>query len=197
MRLWMIVTEAALKALERDGEMVADGRRTLRDFRPAYRWMAEQMTARIGPPPRPGSLPLWAWKQWLGPHRLRPDLRCSGHQPRGTASVRLTLDVPDADVLLSDFDGWHHVLNGWHLAVSEAEADAFEGDLAAAGVPPGWPYPEPFRSRMVESWQRIFDIDRTGLDPFWHGDPAQQSIQATLWRLAVGQVRSIERFMAR
>jgi hypothetical protein len=89
MRLWMIVTDAAMKALERDGELVADGRRTSRDFRLAYRWMAEQMTARIGPPPRPGALPLWAWAQWLGPRQARPDLRCSCHLPPGRPGLRL------------------------------------------------------------------------------------------------------------
>ena len=197
MRLWMIVTEPALRVLERDGELVADGRRTSRDFRPAYRWMAEQMTARIGPPPRPGALPLWAWAQWLGPKQRQPDMRYSGHQPRGTACFRLALDMPDAQVLLSDFDDWHAVLNGWHLSQSEADADAFDADLAAADVPWGWPYPEPFRSRVIGSWTRVFDLDRSGRDPAWHGDSAQQSIQATLWRLAAGQVGRIERFTAR
>lgn len=197
MRLWMIITEPAMKALERDGELVADGRRTSRDFRPAYRWMAEQMTARIGPPPRPGALPLWAWAQWLGANKRRPDMRYSGHQPRGTSCVRLAIEMPAPQILPSDFDDWHAVLNGWHLSQSEAEADAFEADLAAATVPWGWPYPEPFRSRVVASWNRIFDLDRTSQDPLWHGAPAQQSIQATFWRLTTTQVRKVERFTAR
>ncbi len=191
MRLWMIVAEPAVRALERQGGLVADGRRTPPDFRRAYRWMATQMAARVGPPPRPGAFPLWAWAQWLGPRQRKPDMRASGLRPDGTDSFRLTLELPDAQVLLSDFEDWHAVLNGWYLGQSEAESDAFDAELAAAAVPWGWPCPEPFYSRVLASWLRAFDLDRTGRDP------ARQGIQATFWRLAAPQVRRIERFPAR
>ena len=197
MRLWMIVTEPALATLERKGELIADGRRAPRDFRAAYRWMAEQMAACIGPPPRTGAWPLWAWAQWRGPRQRRPDMQSDGHQPRGTTCFRLTLDLPEHQVLLSDFEDWHHVLNGWPLSASEAESDLFDEDLDAAGVPRGWPYPEPFRSRVIGSWPRIFDIDHTGWDTAWHGNSAEQAIQATFWRLTASQVGTTERFTAR
>ncbi len=81
MRLWMIVAEPAVRALERQGGLVADGRRTPPDFRRAYRWMATQMAARVGPPPRPGAFPLWAGPSgWAaaaqaGHARFRPAAR--------------------------------------------------------------------------------------------------------------------------
>jgi Domain of unknown function (DUF3841) len=197
MRLWMIVAPTALRALEAEGELVSDGRRVPRDLQLAYRWMAEQLTARIGPPPRPGALPLWAWAQWQGPKRRKPDMRCGGHWPRGAACFRLTLEVPTAQILLSDFADWHCVLNQCPLVASEDEWDAFERDFAEADAPWGGPYPEPIRSRVVASWSRIFDLDQLGAYPHFRGDPAGQSIQATFWRLDADQVRRVEQFWAR
>ena len=196
MRLWMIVGEPALAVLERTGRLVADGRRVDRDFKPAYRWMARQMAQRIGAAPRNAAYPLWAWAHWLvGKHR--PDMRFSGHGMPGAACFRLTLEMPKSDVLLSDFDLWHFVLNGSYIAASEVEDEAFDGELATAGAPLAGPYPEPFRRRVEQSWQRVFDLDRTGVDPAWHGSTDERAIQATLWQVQASQVRKIERFTAR
>ncbi|MCR6630694.1 MAG: DUF3841 domain-containing protein [Magnetospirillum sp.] len=196
MRLWMIVEEPFLQALRTRGELIADGRRVWRDFRHAYRWMAEQMGRRIGPPPRPRAYPLWAWAQWSGPNR-RPDMRTGGHKPRGTQCYRLTLDVPQQQVVLSDFSDWHMVLNNGYLARSEAEADAFDAELAAAGIPKLSRDYGAFTARVEASWERVFDIDHASLHPAWNGSPETQSIQATFWRLGKDQVRKVERFTAR
>lgn len=196
MRLWMIVGEPALAVLERTGRLVADGRRVDRDFKPAYRWMARQMAQRIGAAPRHAAYPLWAWAHWLAGKR-RPDMRFSGHGMSGTACFRLTLDVPEREVLLSDFDLWHFVLGGSYIAPNEADDDAFDGELAAAGIPLAGPYPEPFRRRVEQSWQRVFDFDHTGVDPAWHGSTDERGIQATLWQVWEDQVRKVERFTAR
>lgn len=197
MRLWMIADEAAVSVLARDGELTADARRATQEWLPAYRWMADQMVLRLGPPPRQGALPLWAWAQWLGPNRCRPDMRYGSHLPPGTACARLTLEIPARMVLLSDFDDWHVVLNNWYLALSQAEDDSFAEKIADAGLSSPGPYPEPFQSQVTKSWERIFDIDRTGWDPAWNGDLNQRSLQATLWRVGVGQVRKVEWFRAR
>lgn len=197
MRLWMLVPDVVFRTLERDGEVVTDGRRSVRDLRPAYRWMAEQMEERIGPPPRPGAFPLWAWAQWSGPHRRKPDMRCGGHAPTGAKCFRLTLDVPQSQVLLSDFDDWHSVLNNSFCAWNCAEFDSFAAKLGAAGIRWCGPHPEPFRSLIVQSWDRIFDIDRSDADPEWGTSPEYQSIQATFWRLTSHQVQKVEAFIAR
>lgn len=196
MRLWMIVEMPFLQVLRTRGEVIADGRRVWRDCRPAYRWMAAQMERRIGPPPRPRAYPLWGWAQWSGPNR-RPDMRSSGHLPRGTQCYRLTLDVPEQQVLLSDFSDWHMVLNNGYLARTEAEADAFDAELLAAGISRQSRDYGGFTARIEASWERVFDIDHVGLDPAWNGSPETQSIQATFWRLSQDQVRKVEGFTAR
>lgn len=107
--------------------------------------------------------------------------------------------MPDSQVLLSNVEDWHFVLNRWYLSRSEAEAEAeaFDADLAANGIPYGWPYPEPFQSHVMDSWPRIFDLDQTGREPAWTHDPKHLGIQATFWRLDPSHVRRIERFIAR
>lgn len=154
------------------------------------------MAERNGPPPRPEAMPLWAWVQWAGPSQRKPDMRSGGHYYSGRTCFRLTLDLPEYTVLLSDFDDWHSVLNNWYHTLNEAEFDAFCAEIDAAGVPWGGPYPEPFQARITASWERIFAKDRSDVDPAWSGDPGQRSIQATFWKLSLRQVRRIEKFKA-
>lgn len=195
MRLWMIVSEPAFQRLRSCGELITDGRRAWRHFRPAYRWMAQQMVRRIGPPPRKRAYPLWAWAQWGGPGRPKPDMRCSAHAPPGSVCHRLTLELPEDRVLLSDFDSWHIVLNGGNLSWSEEEDEAFDAALAAAGAPLAPPYPASFQERVEASWERIFDFTCSGADPVWIG--TRESIQATFWRLEETHVMKAEKFIAR
>lgn len=114
---------------------------------------------------------------------------------KGTLAVRIELELDDDRVILSDFDAWHYVLNGWFLSLSEKEEVAFYKHLESAGVNQRWPYPEPFHSRVVSSWQRIFDL-KAG-NPEWLGSPFKRSIQATFRELKLSQVRSVDRFTTR
>ncbi len=191
MRLSIILTNGAYQKLTERGYLNGYARKAWRHHLPAYRWMADQMRERICPPPGRSKYPLWAWKQWFG--RDKPDLRSSGHLPPGTKGHRLEIDVPDSDVLLSDFGLWSIVLNRGFLSYTEKEYDAFHRQLEKAGHSGLWPFPEPHHTRTVESWQRVFDIHRQPSD--WWG--AGESIQATFWRLNIDQVKKAQAFTAR
>lgn len=193
MHLSIIISEDGYIMLQERGYLTGYARRAWRHHLSAYRWMATQMVERIGRSPGRSSYPLWAWRSWNG--KPRPDLRSGGHLPAGTKGYRLAIDVPDEEVLLSDFELWHHVLNGWYLALAEEDSDAFEAALKEARAPIYAPYPEPFHSRAVESWEHIFDVDRASSE--WLGDASERSIQATFWRLDVEQVKSVQAFTAR
>ena len=193
MILWTVQDMAAWERLQEEGLLQGDGRRVEPYHRHAYQWMAEQMRLRL-PPPHP-HFPLWAWHRWQGTRRARPDLRASGHLMKGAPAVRIEFELSEDRVLLSDFDAWHCVLNRCFLSLQEQEEEAFAADLKKGGLSARWPYPEPFHSRVVSSWQRIFDLDAG--DPDWWGQLSERSVQATFWELALSQVRRVDRFTAR
>lgn len=192
MILWIIQEMKAWERLQQEGVLSGDGRRLLSYHRYAYRWMTDQMRLRL--PPHCGRFPLWGWYRWQDLKRCRPDLRASGHLTKGAAGVRIEFDIPDGNVLLSDFSGWHCVLNHCFLPMNEEEDDAFTRDLQKAGVEEGWPYPEPFHGRVISSWQRIFDLE-AGAPECW-GPPSERSIQATFWELTIPQIRRVDVFSA-
>ena len=167
-------------------------------FLAAYNWMAEQMRHRLAVRPSETALPLWAWYQWQGQNRRKPDLRASGHLMKGERAVRIEFEIDDRVVLLSDFELWHFVLNYWYLPVSEDDGEAFEKELAKHGLSFFHTKPLPHRKyheRIEKSWRRIFDLD-------WSSEGiasprAEKSIQATLWKLRLDQVKNVQEFIAR
>ncbi len=196
MILWTLQSPAAVEALERDGVLVATSGDPEPSYRSAYHWMAAQMSHRIGPPEK-ATRPLWTWRAWQG-RRARPDLRSTGHFPRGSRGARIEFTVEPEQVVLSDFSLWHYVLNYWYLPASLTDQRAFEATVSAAGLDffRTKPLPDPaLHSRIEASWQRIFELDRfiRGIsEPRTH-----RSIQATLWSLPQPAVRKITWFTAR
>ena len=127
--------------------------------------------------------------------RPRPDLRTSGLLAPKTLGVLLEIDLPQSDVLLSDFQKWHAVLNRSYLPQTMAEVLRFENQLARAGIPDEWPYPEPFHSQLTDSWQRVFDLEAEASD-CW-GGIEEREIQAVFWQLDLDNVRSMKHFVSR
>lgn len=107
----------------------------------------------------------------------------------------LELELPAHQVLLSDFQKWHAVLNRSYLADSEDELEDFEEALQSAGVPDTWPYPEPFATHVVKSWERVFDIEG-GEVALW-GPVEERQVQAAFWELHPEHVRRVFSFRAR
>ena len=84
-------------------------------FAESYDWLVRQMEKRIGPRPKGVIYPVWAWYQFA--YQKKPDLRrerWSNGNP-GEKQACILLDVPEREVLLSDFGNWHHVLNHWPI----------------------------------------------------------------------------------
>lgn len=204
MLVWTIQSYQVWEKLQQDGFLYGPGPDLVdEDWKwcTAYEWMAKQMERRIGKRPKPDIYPLWAWYQWRDATHRKPDLRSPGHLTPGIKGVRLACEIPTDQILLSDFVQWHSALNYWYLSLSQAEDDAFETELASHGIirTPGGPLSDPvYHQRILDSWQRIFDLDGVG-DPDWLGDQAQdeKSIQATFWQLSLDQVRAITVFTSR
>lgn len=141
MKAWTIQSTNAFAALNRDGVLFCDTSRTAlyldgedsTAFVSACKWMMDQMVARMAVRrPEKAAFPLWAWVQ-VGSYKK--EYHPSGNQYEHGKSVLLTLDVPDDEILLSDFDIWNCVLNGFSTGA--------EKEL---------------------SWERVFDLDKRDKD---------------------------------
>ena len=193
MRLWTIQHPKVYDALRERGVYRADGRRAMQWYRPAYRWMMEQMKSRL--PGYSGHYPVWAW------HTPKPDMRMSSYRaPAHEPVVRLTLEIPDEEasrrVLLSGFDAWGwHALNNWYLWLSDEEYEWWTG---AAGE---HRFEEELPPRLQEvvhrSWERMFDLD--ALDEAARQDPEVYSplrVQAAFGEIRLDDVAKVEHFRA-
>src|SRR5690242_12200595 len=151
MRVWMIAEATLYTRLSENQVLYVDPALTDEDFGDAYVWMRGQMA--LHNPHYGGHWPWWAWVRPPCGH-ARPDLRerqlYHNGWPTGTPCMRLELDVPDVEVLPSDFDMWHAVLNNSPLVSSDEEWDAIEA------------LPEPERQAAKEAaWPRLFALDES------------------------------------
>ena len=102
---------------------------------------------------------------------------------KGGQGVRIELMLPQEQVLLSSFDGWHAVLNNHFLSLTDEEYEqhaSMETALSANAL----------KRAKQKSWRRIFDLS---LLP----DPAVYEVQAVFWRLEMAAVTKVDYFTAR
>lgn len=84
--------------IQSKGFFKTDGRHVDPDMRHPYQWLSKQLASRVSPPPKGIRYPVWAWYSWEG--KRRPDLRTYRDEAPG---IMLELDIPDNEVLLSDY----------------------------------------------------------------------------------------------
>ncbi len=142
----------------------------------AYKWMAEQMRLRIGEPPLAQiTMPVWAWYQYDSRKRNMPPLSPKNKTHNGN-EIMMEIEVPDNEVLLSDFDLWMHPLNGWDILsnkrLRKKVEEHFFTDFAEK--------PKEIQQLIKDSWVKVFDIKT--IDKYYAPRPMKnRSIQATLW----------------
>ena len=136
MQLWTIEDMEFVKAALANKVLYCTWDRVDPEWAQAYLWMIQQMNERGI---KCDSPPMWAWQRWSEdskePVLVKGEFVC------------IELDVPDELVLLSDFNAWHGVLNGWYCSLSKAEDELVNKD--------GDPAPEVIQA----SWPRIFDLN--------------------------------------
>ena len=192
MKLWTIQPKAVYELIQRTGvyrceagksEFLDESDPTSKPFYDAYGWMAAQMNKRIGERPCGVKYPVWAWYRYEG--KEKPDIRkerwVNGHP--GEEFACILLEVPDSEVLLSDYGLWHHVLNGWPITETEAESIRADEFLEKK------PYEE--RRRYLEkNWERVF---KTGIQN--NGWVRRgYDLQATFWELKKEYVTGVKFF---
>jgi hypothetical protein len=156
-------------------------------FKAAYDWLVKQMKKRIGEPPNGVRYPIWAWHS-LDNRPAKVDLRRSEFNNYSGEHYILTIDVPEEQVLLSDEENWHFVLNNWFLSGAKNENDFDKDESWFDSLPPDE------RQQVKEkSWESIFDI--TPLENDFHRQGC--FVQATFWELRRELVISERRFIGR
>jgi len=175
MRLWTVQDKAAYDDLCDKGVLhcKASLAEWLKedDFKKSYDWLVSEMKERVGEPPRGVEYPIWAWYLLLGKN-VKPDLRRVEFRNYVGEHYVIEAEIPDEDVLLSDEEMWHLVLNDGYFS------DAPEEDEAAVEYEED---KECFRSLSPteqervkrESWKKVFDKDCC---PWCF-------VQATFWEL--------------
>ena len=187
MILWTIQTAEWYEEFRRSGEMTGAWEYVDRDWLPAYQWMSAEMNKRIHGRQR-SSAPIWSWYQYRA-SRPRPDLRCRWHLPCGSKGVRIEFHADPGEVLLSDFQKWHAILNRSFLARSEQESIQWDIHSKHLGT-------QERQARIEDSWTRIFDVSFDIRDDYWNGPDGPQ-VQGCLWSLKQSEIFRVKHFTAR
>ena len=184
MKLWTIQPLPVWQTIEKTGVYRCDPALAMQEFEHAYRWLAEQMRRRIGPPPEGVVYPVWAWYRWNGLCK-KPDLRaerwCCGGGDEDY--VCIGVDMPGEQVLLSDFDTWHFVLMQGEISWTKEEEAEQEALLQTMN-------PAQRSKYLSRNWERVFDL--TCRDDGWVR--SGKWVQATFWELQKSQVLSVQHF---
>jgi hypothetical protein len=131
----------------------------------AYNWMRSQMKKRLKKS-RGINYPIWAWVNH------KPDLRVERHLLNGEVAVLIKLSIAEDQVLLSDFDAWHFVLNKYPLYNNKKEEEFWDSCIKKYANNENAVYdqlPKRFKRQVLKSWEKIFNIklmQRGCVDPY-------------------------------
>ncbi len=184
---WTVVSEEAYATLEEEGFLTCPAERSEADYQTAYAWMAATME-RLGlASPREGLSPLWCWVQ-AGEKGRKPD-----HRLQGEEGYLIEVRIPSDQLLISNFEHWHYVLNYWPVFSSVQASDAYDAFLEAKGLSyySTKQLPEPYHQDVTVSWNQIFDLE-------FHLEGDQEAVeemivQATFWTLRRDDVVSAQK----
>jgi uncharacterized protein YjbI with pentapeptide repeats len=180
-RLWSFQPLDVWENLQTHDSLYVASQRIYPGYKWAYDWFRQQLKERM--PHYEGHYPWWAW------HGKKPPIWGDTFQDRGALTVRLELQLPSYRVLLSDFLAWSNVMVRNYIAFTRDEQDAWEVELEQYDLVMA-PYPEPWRTRLETSWERIFALLRLREGNLW----PVSSIQATFERLDLADVVEVTHF---
>lgn len=189
MILWTIQPQEVIDIIERDGVFRCDVDKSenYNYYHNQYDWMVNEMDKRHIFHPDGLILPLWAWHTRYGVYK-KPDLRNSGLGIKGQKCVCIEFEIPENELLLSDYDNWHYVLNNMWLDDSKNEEEWKEMRKYFDSLDN-----ESRQELTVLSHQKIFNIERFETD--WESNGF--FIQATFWELRKDMIKEVRYFTAK
>lgn len=188
MTVWTIQNLPAWEFFQQHGTLSGQETYIEPELQAAYEWMRAQLIKRI--PGYGGGWPVWLWVGW-GKKRKRPDLRARWLLPSGTKGMRIELIVPQCQVLISDFNLWHCVLNNAYCGWTEIEQEGWYRREDSANVPV-----QILQAEKVKSWERCFDLT-TPRDIDWLGNKDEVTLQGCIEAIHLTQVTNVTPFTAR
>ena len=192
MKLWTIQPRSVYELIQDTGVYRCEAEKSSfldeedpssRPFYAAYTWMVSQMEKHIGMRPYGVTYPVWAWYRYEGMER--PDIRKERwiNGSPGQEFACILLEIPDNEVLLSDFGEWHHVLNRW--PVTNTEAESIRADEYLERLPWGKQ-----QKCLEKNWEKIFDTRQKDNGWVRRG----YDIQATFWELRKEYITGVKFF---
>ncbi|MCR5480133.1 MAG: DUF3841 domain-containing protein [Ruminococcus sp.] len=186
MRVWTIQKPTAYAEIIKNGIYLTDPKMISKDYLKAYDWFKEQLESVVYKPEE-ASYPVWAWYKKNGLQK-KPDFRIAGYAETGTELVCMELEIPNEEVLLSDYDDWIYVLNGWYIHDSAAEQNWETEQEMLDNLS------EAKKEKATEiSWEKIFDIRREYSIKSCRG----VNIQAAFWCIKRSYLRNTWFFKAK
>ena len=185
MILWTIQPVDVYELIQDTGVYRCDFSKSgMSDWREKYDWLVREMKDRIGDPPDGVTYPVWAWYMWEG-ERKKPDLRRARWRNgwKGERFACMEIDIPEEDVLLSDFDSWGIIL--LHELLCDSEEEEIQLEREYNNLPE-----EERTSFRDKNWERAFELSYLDNDWIHRGD----SIQATFWELRKDDIRKVRFF---
>ena len=184
--MWTNQPYCVYQQLKRDGIFNCDPHKSILleevNFQNAYQWMINQMKSKIGDPPKNVKVPIWAWYRSKGYQHCRPDFRWAQDYED---EVCMEIDIPEEQVLLSEFEEWHFVLSNSYLAPATSHEEYQRLNNWFESLTPKK------QQRVKEkSWQQIFDITIRRQDE-WKMNG--EIVQGCFWQLKIDQVRKVWR----
>jgi hypothetical protein len=189
MRIWTIQPDGVWTRLCSEGvAFVDENDQNYRGYvPPAYRWLQTHFARFV--PSYAGGLLWWAYCR-------KPDLRCHRHFLQKGTWVRLELEMTEASLLQFPCWAWHQVFCQDYLALTRQEYEEWtEAVGRVLDDEDVWPPPEPWKSELEASWQRLFAPEVPDL--CWDLDsPWSQTtcFEATFETLRREDVRAVTRF---
>ena len=206
MRIWTIqpveVYEELLRAkvLFTDAKLSYHLREALKEkengrywtFLDSYDWLVSMMDKyNIEGRNESVKYPWWGWYIYDGKHS-KPDLMSEGLGNPGEIAYCIELELDENEVLLSDHDLWHCVLNNSDIWKGYEEDDNFDRQFDLHEEFINQLSREDYIKYKLETWERIIGTLNKP-DEF----PDSKYKQATFWSLRLSDVISVKEFRCR